>query len=223
MPSFERGLRDLFSVLPSPRRIVLSAAAVLAVLAFGAGLAAWRLDVVARTPSGELQEPVVASGVLVTRPYPMLITQGPPGDPAATLLLDDLALPVPPGSAGGEVRVEGVRSPGTRHATIRVRRLDLMGPAPVGSFESMVGGEPVVLRGRLAALVDAETSTQPPLLVSRDASGTTSYYVLASPDGGPLSPEMLEQLTGEVEVGGAVERVGDLRILRVDPAAIRGL
>ncbi len=63
----------------------------------------------------------------------------------------------------------------------------------------------------------------PPVLVSVQPAEGSSFFLLAGPDGGRL-PDGLLRLTGlRVRLEGALERRGDLLVLRVDPASARVL
>ncbi|MBI4718532.1 MAG: hypothetical protein HY763_12055 [Planctomycetes bacterium] len=63
----------------------------------------------------------------------------------------------------------------------------------------------------------------PPMLVTRDASGTRSYFLLVRPDGDAQDARILPLVADPVEVSGTLDRVGDLNILRADPADIQRL
>jgi hypothetical protein len=58
----------------------------------------------------------------------------------------------------------------------------------------------------------------PPVFVSVQPAEGSSFFLLAGPDGGPL-PEAVRRLVGlRLRLEGALERRGDLLVLRVDPA-----
>jgi hypothetical protein len=61
----------------------------------------------------------------------------------------------------------------------------------------------------------------PPMFVTRDAGGRTTYYLLTSPDGGPLSAAAHPFIADPVEVTGELVRVADLLELRVAAEQIR--
>ncbi len=63
----------------------------------------------------------------------------------------------------------------------------------------------------------------PPVLVAHDEAGHTAHYLLASPDDESLSHEVLPFVAEPVEITGRLERVADLLVLHIDPAAIRRL
>jgi hypothetical protein len=61
----------------------------------------------------------------------------------------------------------------------------------------------------------------PPMFVTRGADGREAYYLLASPNGGPVAPELHAYAGDPVEIIGEIEQMDDLRTLKVTPAAIR--
>ncbi len=63
----------------------------------------------------------------------------------------------------------------------------------------------------------------PPMLVTRDAAGAATYYLLLNPEGAPLDKEAYEFIADPVEVSGELESAGGLLRLRVGPADIRRL
>lgn len=63
----------------------------------------------------------------------------------------------------------------------------------------------------------------PPILVTRDAAGNASYYLLTAPDGAAAN-EMVRPFVAEpVEVTGTLERQDDLMFLRVNVGGIKRL
>lgn len=63
----------------------------------------------------------------------------------------------------------------------------------------------------------------PPMFVTLNAAGKPSYYLLADPDGRALDGRILPFVADAVELTGTLERLDDLRVLRIDPANIRRL
>lgn len=63
----------------------------------------------------------------------------------------------------------------------------------------------------------------PPVLLVRQREGSAAYYLLVSPEGKPVNRQVLDLVAEPVEITGAVERQGDLLILRADPATYRRL
>lgn len=63
----------------------------------------------------------------------------------------------------------------------------------------------------------------PPMLVTRDASGNASYYLLVGTDGAGLAPDALDRIGEPVEITGELSRRGDLMMLAIDPGSVRGI
>jgi hypothetical protein len=63
----------------------------------------------------------------------------------------------------------------------------------------------------------------PPVLVTRDSHGATSFYLLADPSGGPLDEQAWPLIADPVRVAGTLELIGDLRVLKVKPPDITRL
>lgn len=63
----------------------------------------------------------------------------------------------------------------------------------------------------------------PPMLVTRDASGNASYYLLVGTDGAGLAPDALDRIGEPVEISGELTRRGDLMMLMIDPGSVRGI
>jgi hypothetical protein len=63
----------------------------------------------------------------------------------------------------------------------------------------------------------------PPMFLTRSPDGTERYYLLADTDGKPVSDQILPFVADPVEIAGAVERLGDLLVFKIDAATIRRL
>jgi hypothetical protein len=63
----------------------------------------------------------------------------------------------------------------------------------------------------------------PPMFVARDEKGTRHYYLLADRQGSGLDRGFLPFVADPVELTGEVESLGEVQILKVDPADIRRL
>ena len=63
----------------------------------------------------------------------------------------------------------------------------------------------------------------PAVFVSTKPVEGSEYLMLAGPDGGPLTTEMMGDMAAFVTLEGEVTRVGDLLILAVDPATVTPL
>src|SRR5213592_4122190 len=61
----------------------------------------------------------------------------------------------------------------------------------------------------------------PPVLLVRQTNGPAFYFLLVSRDGKPVNKEVLDLVAEPVEITGAVERLGELLILRANPATYR--
>jgi hypothetical protein len=61
----------------------------------------------------------------------------------------------------------------------------------------------------------------PPVLLVRQKSGPATYLLLVSSDGEPVNQHVLDLIAEPVEITGEIERLGDLWILRADPATYR--
>jgi hypothetical protein len=63
----------------------------------------------------------------------------------------------------------------------------------------------------------------PPLLLTRDAAGVETVYMLADLQAGPIGEPARNYVGEPVQVEADIERRGDLNLARIDPAAIRPL
>ncbi len=63
----------------------------------------------------------------------------------------------------------------------------------------------------------------PPMLVTRDADGRASYFLLVDPSGGPLDPAAHQYIADPVEIRGELATWGGLNVLKLRPADIRRL
>jgi hypothetical protein len=61
----------------------------------------------------------------------------------------------------------------------------------------------------------------PPMFVTRNPTGSAAYYLLADPDGGPVSQAVIDHVGDPIEVTGRLETYDDLRVLKVAAAGIR--
>jgi hypothetical protein len=61
----------------------------------------------------------------------------------------------------------------------------------------------------------------PPVLLVRDDEGLAHYHLLVDEDGGAVNSRVLDLVALPVEITGTLERVGDLSVLRADPAGYR--
>ena len=63
----------------------------------------------------------------------------------------------------------------------------------------------------------------PPVFVSTKPVEGSEFMLMAGPDGGPLTMEMLDHMAAFVELEGDLERRGDLLILKIDPKTVTPL
>ncbi|MEM7547386.1 MAG: hypothetical protein AAF367_17795 [Pseudomonadota bacterium] len=63
----------------------------------------------------------------------------------------------------------------------------------------------------------------PPVFVSTKPVEGSEFFLMAGPDGGPLTMEMLTHMAAFVTLEGELERRGDLIVLKVDPETVRPL
>jgi hypothetical protein len=77
------------------------------------------------------------------------------------------------------------------------------------------------LKPHRACAVNCLRGGIPPVLLSRDASGTSVQTVLVSGDGQLLREWVLDFVAEPVEVQGELERLGDLRLLRVTQGSVQ--
>jgi hypothetical protein len=242
MPSIEQDYRELFDDLPSPRRIVGVAAGFCLGVGVLAGVGVWLLESGGTSERAAAPASVVASGVLFAEPYPMVVGKSSTGQPHVTLLVTEgMAAERVRALDGEPVRIEGFPIEGAIHPALTLRGQDSIHPSPIPSFAEMLRGsrepvtEGVVVRGDVVpALALTETtgsrrmptrigaSAIPPLLESRDPSGSICYYLLAGENGGPISPSLLQGRGTDTQFAGRIERVGDLMILRVDSGTSAG-
>jgi hypothetical protein len=61
----------------------------------------------------------------------------------------------------------------------------------------------------------------PPVLVVRQTNGTALYFLLVSRDGKPVNKDVLNLVAEPVSITGAVERHGEMLVLRADPSTYR--
>lgn len=230
MPSIEQDYRELFRDLPTPRRVMAILVGVCLLVGASGAAGIWILE---RGSAGVpvAAAPAVASGILRTEPYPMIVTDDAARGPHVTLLvaereeerqkLESLA--------GARVRVEGVPVQDAPRSAITIQNLWAVEPSVIPSFAEMAGGirQPdsgtITVRGGVVPAfvagsspgTSAGTTPVPPLVKSRTSEGVR-YYLLAETDGGPLPPSVLEGLRKQNEFLGQIEQVGDLAILRLD-------
>jgi hypothetical protein len=63
----------------------------------------------------------------------------------------------------------------------------------------------------------------PPMFRTRGHDGVEQFYLVAGADGNSIGDRILPFVADSVEIDGAVERLGDLLLFKIDPAGIRRL
>ena len=63
----------------------------------------------------------------------------------------------------------------------------------------------------------------PPVFVATDTVDGQAFFLLAGPDGGPVTDAILDHTALLVAVEGEIERRGDLLVFRIDPATLNVL
>lgn len=232
--------RFLRLLVPAILWAVLGAAALVALTQPDPGPAVW-----------ENATPRAFTGLLLARPYPMLYAEDRGDGKPGFLLLVEMGKHgggrrVAP-LDGQRVSVSGwlLRRDGRLMLEMEPGEGALR-PVPVAAIVAQLPpirplgrvtlrGEIVDAKCFLGAMKPGEGKTHkecatlciaggiPPMLVTRDADGTATYYLLMDPSGGPLDSGALPFIADPVEVSGDVEAQGDLLRLRVRVEGIRRL
>lgn len=197
----------------------------------------------------DTEHPVQLRGVLVARPYPMLLTTGEDGEPEFVLLVEKGKHGPRSAEAldGGAVVVLGsvLKRDGRRMLELDdgARGLVIDPGVPNASLvPSRRALGRVTLRGEiidpkcyLGAMKPGQGKTHkecatlcirggiPPMFVTHDDRGQVTYYLLQSLGGGPADPAIHPFIADPVEVAGELTRWGGLNIISVDPSGIRRL
>ncbi|MCV6596724.1 MAG: hypothetical protein OIF40_06550 [Mangrovicoccus sp.] len=61
----------------------------------------------------------------------------------------------------------------------------------------------------------------PPVLVATDKIDGTEFFLLAGPDGGPVTDQILDHVGLLIELEGQVQRHGGMAVLRLDPETLK--
>jgi hypothetical protein len=195
-------------------------------------------------------QPVRVHGTIVARPYPMLLARNPDGKPEFILLVEVGKRGGGQRAAafdGKRVTVSGwpLNRDGRRMIELEPEDSALTTDADLGSPDPLptpLPGGRITLRGEivdskcfLGAMKPGEGKTHkecatlcirggiPPMFVARDALGHNFYYLLRTPEGGPIDPAIHPLIADPVEVTGELSTWGELRILTVTPADVRRL
>jgi hypothetical protein len=61
----------------------------------------------------------------------------------------------------------------------------------------------------------------PPILVAQTSAGKLAHYLLVGEDGSAINEAVLDYAAEPVEVSGTLKRMGQLKVLSIDPATIK--
>jgi hypothetical protein len=216
---------------------------VLAAALLGAGLVAVQSSVAtnARFEFGTTRE---YAGVLVGDPVPLLVA-----DDRTYFLVNPLKFEFDPEAraslTGRRVQLRATLIERGDQAMLEVVQgtVEELGPAAAGVVPTL--GEslgPVRLRGEIvdskcylgvmnpghlkphrACAINCLRGGIPPVLISRDPSGTTRQTVLVAADGVLLRDWILPWVAEPVELSGTLRRIGPLEILEISREGIRRL
>lgn len=217
--------------------------AIFAVFAIGLAAALLLVSGQARFDRGTFEFGIdrTFEGILVERPYPELFVRED-GGWARHLL-------VRPGKFGAAAVAEGldgrrVRITGSRIFNDRVRMIEVHDVTALDGGSDLPQGARslgrMTLRGEIvdskchlgvmkpgrgkphkACATRCIAGGIPPVLRVEDDSGAVDYWLLVSPDGGPVGERILDWIAEPVEITGEVFREEDRWILRADPADYR--
>lgn len=189
------------------------------------------------------------TGVLETRPYPILRVPATGQMPARAIMLsgagkfgvDDIADPLggtPVDAAGiflkrGDLDMLLIDGPAALHAAAQAPH-DTIRPAaaePLGRWRltgEICDGKCYsgAMRpgGELAHKACANlciTGHVPPVFVSTAPVAGRNFFLLASADGGPMPAALKDRTAVRIELDGEIERRDNLMVFKVDPASVR--
>ncbi|MEL6215067.1 MAG: hypothetical protein AAFQ99_05245 [Pseudomonadota bacterium] len=235
---------------PSDRRFFLQAGAVLSIsaLAGAAGVAAFQRPV--GSGAWNLSETREYRGILVSSPYPMLLTRDVSGELQTALLVCETKCGVQArlkNLADGAVVVRGtpiVRGP---HAMIAVSEemdwirgaddasdIDIIRPKPVSLGEYTLNGEVLDTKCWFGAMNPSEGKPHkscaslcirggiPPAFYVRDIREQSALMILTHRGRG-FGPELLPFVADPVSIRGTLQQVGDLLMFDTSVEAIEFL
>jgi hypothetical protein len=195
-------------------------------------------------------QPVKLRGVVVTQPYPLIFTQDASGQVQAVLLVEagkHGSHERFKGLQGHSVTVSGwpLHRDGRRMLELEPTDAAVVAdtqPANLIVPSASLSRGTVTLRGEiidskcfLGAMKPGEGKTHkecatlcirggiPPMLVTRDAQGAATYYLLEDPAGGPIDPAVYQLIADPVEIIAELKTWGGLNVLIVRPESIRRL
>jgi hypothetical protein len=181
------------------------------------------------------------TGIIVERPYPMLLVERP-GAPGAESSFSRYFLTVF-GKHGAGAKIAGLDGRTVRFEGFLIYRhgqTDAAAPTIPGDREIDLGemtltGEivdskcflGVMKPGRLkphrSCAVRCISGGIPPVLLVRDAQGNAGYFLLVSSTGEAVNQDVLDRVAEPVEITGRVVRLGEMLLLKADPSSYRRL
>lgn len=241
--------RDDFFVgyLRTPLRLVRFLAVFVTMLLLAvdaAALVTYRLQDVRASGDWGTDGAVAIDGVLLARPYPVVIVPATPGHPAnAVLLVSEGKHGAPAGLAaldGERVTVEGYPLLRDGLTVLQLsqypRRSGNAGGAPALAATELgprtLSGEIADAKCFLGAMNPGEGKVHagcaslcllgdiPPLFVTRDAAGKLTYRLLADAEGGAIAEGAANRAGAYVTLTGTLRRVGPLEIFAVPRASL---
>ena len=228
--------------LKTPLQLIRFLAILLSLLLLGVdavALVAYRLQENRATGDWGAEGEVAIDGVLLARPYPVVLVPASADHPASAVLLvsegkhgapDDLA-PLD----GAAVTVQGYPLLRDGLTVLQLsqhpRRSEAVVAAPAFAATDLgrrtLKGEIADSKCFLGAMNPGEGKVHagcaslcllgdiPPLFVTRDAAGKLTYRLLADEQGGPIAEGAANQAGAYVTLTGTVRRVGPLEIFAV--------
>jgi hypothetical protein len=187
-------------------------------------------------------------GIVVERPYPMLLMSGEDGPEAHFLVAfgkhgaDDLVADLD----SKAVRVTGSRVYNERERMIEVHEIEPLGDGAIDERDRLdefwrdqqlgsmtLVGEIVDSKCHLGVMKPGRGKTHkacaircisggvPPVLRVEDRRGDVRYFLLVSHEGRAVNQQVLSLVAEPVEITGDVSRVGDKLVLSADPSTYR--
>lgn len=195
-------------------------------------------------------KPIKLQGIIISQPYPILFTQDSNGLTQAVVLVEVGkigSLTRSKSLNGRPVIASGwpLHRDGRRMLELEPNEQALIiddNPPTHPPLPTIKPIGPITLRGEivdskcfLGAMKPGEGKTHkecatlcirggiPPMFITRDAAGTTTYYLLQSPTGGPIDPALHPFIADPIEINADLSTWGNLNILNVRPESLRHL
>jgi hypothetical protein len=233
--------------LKTPLRLVRFLAVLLSLLLLAVdavALITYRAQERRTTGDWGVDGEVAFDGVLLARPYPVILVPADAGHPEHAVLLVSEGKH---GAPGDLAALDGARVTAQGYPLLRdgltvlqlsqhPRRLDAAGaaPAPLAAElgQRTLQGEIADSKCFLGAMNPGEGKVHagcaslcllgdvPPLFVTRDAAGKLTYRLLADEKGGPIAEGAANRAGAYVTLTGKLRRVGPLEIFAVPRASL---